>query len=435
MVNRIIDLFGVKILKALKYIISWPSEEKKFIRATGTVLSEMQAGDIEKANETLLIASKKYIYSLKGLPKNHREDLISILVNKHKGLTESTFEYSYYSETIKNIDYNLLSSDQWKFLYGLFLRNGLIQLGFNCREYALKVAVCEAEDDQENSDIIANAAKATIESRDFKTSNEYLKKLKKKQVHLADDLNNFQKLFLSYNNFKDKIINENYSEADRSFYNFVSNKSIAIVGPAPTPQYSGEEIDSFDIVIRVSYFGNLPDGSEINIGSRTDISYYGNVFSKLISKKINEFSFANNLKFCVFKSQIPNNEFQNEMSKFGKARYFRKKNVFFNGSPMMIQNALLDVLDFNPSLVKIFNTTFYLGSKTHFDGYRVVKEDVKENPFKGLPGFAHHDIVSNFMFVKNLYHFQRIEADEASRDVLQLSKEEFVEALKNNHPF
>jgi len=61
------------------------------------------------------------------------------------------------------------------------------------------------------------------------------------------------------------------------------NKSIAIVGPAQSNDMLKDEIDSYDIVIRLNYRGGNKMPPEIEFGSKVNISYYNSVFSADIS--------------------------------------------------------------------------------------------------------------------------------------------------------
>lgn len=59
-------------------------------------------------------------------------------------------------------------------------------------------------------------------------------------------------------------------------YDLMAGKDIVIVGPADTATkyYSGEEIDTFDVVVRVNSSLDLVENLEGSIGRRTDILYH-----------------------------------------------------------------------------------------------------------------------------------------------------------------
>ena len=70
--------------------------------------------------------------------------------------------------------------------------------------------------------------------------------------------------------------------------NLISGKSVAVVGPAPSSELIGSEIDSYDIVVRTNYQGQNKLGDPKEFGVRTDISYYNGFDSLNIHK--NSFS-------------------------------------------------------------------------------------------------------------------------------------------------
>jgi hypothetical protein len=424
-----------KIIKNLLVFVFSFTNENRFRNSTIYVSKLTNQGRFTEASRILHFASKKYINSLKRLPRENKVQLVSLL-NIHHGKNDiSGNENQFYFDTIKQISCNFLSSEQWKFLYYLFTWNGMLNLGFVCRENALHTAIFEVIEGPVNCYKLANAIKASIENSNWEKADLYLKKLNKINIPLYNDLQDYKELFFYSNSIKVSSINVKYSKIDLSFLHCISNKSIAVVGPVPTGQLSGTEIDSFDIVVRVSFFDNLTNDAIIQFGSKTDISYYGDVFSMKINDSNIDLGFTRKLKFAVFKSLISTNNFQQDIVKQNKFRVFSSnRKLFFNGSPMMIQNVLFDILKFNPARVKLFHTNFYLGRNTHFDGYRTSKSSRKINisdiPLNEFDGFAHHDIVSNFIFVKNLIVNNIIEADDICQNIIKLSKEEFVNSLE-----
>ena len=77
---------------------------------------------------------------------------------------------------------------------------------------------------------------------------------------------------VSYN---DSILNHFFNNYDKLFAEFVSDKCIALVGPAQSILNTGKGsvIDKFDLVVRLNKSLPLPDNIKSDIGSRTDIIY------------------------------------------------------------------------------------------------------------------------------------------------------------------
>ena len=84
---------------------------------------------------------------------------------------------------------------------------------------------------------------AKIELGNFNQINENYFKF------LNDEYSNKNKLLINF--FKNKD-NNNTNLLDNKFFNFINNKSIAIVGPAKSQFDNGSEIDSFDNNVRIN---------------------------------------------------------------------------------------------------------------------------------------------------------------------------------------
>jgi hypothetical protein len=77
---------------------------------------------------------------------------------------------------------------------------------------------------------------------------------------------------VSYN---DSMLNHFFNNYDKLFAEFVSDKCIALVGPAQSILNTGKGsvIDKFDLVVRLNKSLPLPNNIKSDIGSRTDIIY------------------------------------------------------------------------------------------------------------------------------------------------------------------
>lgn len=388
-------------------------------------------GNVDKAKDILFNASKRFIYSSNLISNTHKNILSNALMDKYSRNGIRSYAKKSVADIAELIADDLVTkNDTWKPFYHLFLRNGFFTSAHLIRNKALESAMAWHEGF--HSERKRKALQALIEQNDIIKINNHLSAIKEKGSAEYQSLEQNWHLLSGYSGALALRLKE--TKADKSFADYIAGKRVAVVGPAPSSALNGEEIDSFDIVVRVSHLKPIDPTHRPEVGSKTNISYYGNVFTKQIDSKIHDFGFADNLHFLVFKSSIHGSRFQSFARSSGRVRYFNGPRVlFFNGSPMMIQNILFDLLHYKPASIKLFKTTFYLSPKPHLQGYHDIWDYPKNDSFKDIQGFAHHDIVSNFMFVKNLFENKRIEADEACQNVLRLSKEEFVEALESIH--
>jgi len=388
-------------------------------------------GNVDEAKDILFNASQRFIYSTNLISKTHKNFLSNSLKNKYSRNGLDSYAKRSVQEIAELIANDLLTNnDRWLPFYHLFLRNGFFTSAHLIRNKAQESAMAWHEGF--NSERKLKALQALIEQNDIIKFNKYFSFIKEGVSAEYQALQYYRHYLIDSSGALNLRLKE--TRADKGFADYIAGKRVAVVGPAPSSVLNGEEIDSFDIVVRVSHLKPIDPTYSPVIGSKTNISYYGNVFTKQIDSKILDFNFADSLHFLIFKSSIHGSKFQSFARNSGRVRYFNSpKALFFNGSPMMIQNSLFDLLLFKPASIKLFNTTFYLSPQPHLQGYHDMWDYPKNDSFKDIQGFAHHDIVSNFMFVKNLFENKRIEADAACQNVLRLSKEEFVEALESIH--
>ena len=141
------------------------------------------------------------------------------------------------------------------------------------------VSSLETEKKKTNSEFYTQLAfRAAIEKRDFPLAKKLLNKLKKikNNSDIFRDCMKYYLIHIGYwksNKFEKIFHILKYRKKNESFKKLIEGKTIAIVGPAPSNEQTGNEIDSFDIVIRINYRGKDKLGDIKEFLSRTDISY------------------------------------------------------------------------------------------------------------------------------------------------------------------
>lgn len=207
-------------------------------------------------------------------------------------------------------------------------------------------------------------------------------------------------------------------ELDYSFNSLVSGKTVAIVGPAASSTKSGNEIDSFDIVIRINFKGNKNFGDPIMNGERIDISYYNYGTTANLDESIFQGSLLSYVVPMNSTSYIKTNE---------KVRENTYSPRVLNGIPNMIQKIVFDILLYNPSSVKIFNCNFYAGKSIYDSSY----QDMKKNELT-IRNLALHDQWTQVCYIRNLYRNGLIQVDESCKNILDMSCKEYFLNLKSN---
>lgn len=202
------------------------------------------------------------------------------------------------------------------------------------------------------------------------------------------------------------------------FCGYFSGKKCAIVGSAYTQNLYGEEIDSFDVIIRINYRDTLSHNDAIRYGKKVNVSYYNSgdttTFRNEIVKALPM------LDWAIFKRKNDVSEFQS----YTKTRLLKRSILMYKGAPNGVQNALYEIHQCNPSKLKLFNTTFYCSSQNYVHGYR------SGHSLKGRNWIV-HDAVSNFVFTYNLWASGFLEADPECTAILLLGVEGYIKEMNN----
>lgn len=199
----------------------------------------------------------------------------------------------------------------------------------------------------------------------------------------------------------------------------ISGKSVAIVGPVDNGLPSGEEIDSFDVVVRFNYSDPTiyqPD----NFGRRTDVSYYAvEDIARLEGK---DRSRLNDLKVIVVPPAGRSIPVWHDVTVPIVDRVgvdSKRTSPFILGVGAGLQRMLFDLLRYTPKRVKVFNANMF-ARKGAVPGYRAVSHNFH----------VWHEPFSNIIFTKRLLDTGRIEADELLSYALNLPLEDYALVLE-----
>jgi len=220
-----------------------------------------------------------------------------------------------------------------------------------------------------------------------------------------------------------------YSETDREFALFIDGKRVAVVGPAPNDEDCAQEIDQFDVVIRLNYRGaqSLPPAEQY--GSKMDVSYYNGDNAKGILKA-NDFSFANDLQFAIFKSA--RYAYSPPLQRTGTPctrAMFSPHQFWFYGTPTMIPNVLFDLLHFNPASIKLFKANFFYTKNLYYKGYSTVDHSLSHFS-KVWYNHAKHNLISQLNFTRMLVQNGLVETDQTCRAVLDLDNQDYISGME-----
>lgn len=206
----------------------------------------------------------------------------------------------------------------------------------------------------------------------------------------------------------------------KRFRESICQHTVAVVGPAPSGSDQGDEIDGFDVVCRINYWGadHLPPSRES--GCRTDVAYYNNAIGCRTADG-GRAGFLGDLRFSVFKNA---EHVGDERSSRGA---HRPDLVYFSGHPNMIPIVVFDVLHFDPAGLKVFGASFFLSERTHHESYIGCPKVGRIAP----RSLASHDMESQVNFVRNLARAGVVEMDELGAGVLAMSAADYLRTMES----
>jgi len=223
------------------------------------------------------------------------------------------------------------------------------------------------------------------------------------------------------------------SAADVEFSQYIRGKSVAIVGPVPSEMENGNEIDSFDIVVRFNYRETGIALDPVYKGTKADVSYYNRWTSEYIIDS-NFGDFPTGLKWLVNRRREHAEKIEEKLKNIFHTVAFRSRvhqhfsYIWFNGHFNAIPNAVLDLLCFEPSIIKIFHSDL-MTSTSRDPGYFVPELERQDRTRLMLRSFTNVDPLSQFNLLKILFDQEKVVGDRVFSCVMGLNDIEYLDRL------
>jgi hypothetical protein len=340
-------------------------------------------------------------------------------------------------DTLRTIDPDTLPCNTWRCLYDVLIWNKLYHSAFFAWQQGIYKACKDADRDPKNIGFAVRAIRAAIAIGAFEQAEHYIDSIKKIDGHIKriEHIVAYYYLNSGQINHAQSILFKNRINRDNRYAEFIRGKSIAIVGPAQTDELCGDDIDRFDVVIRINFDG-IPysDEQAPYVGSRTDISYVlpqfllanGSAYCQNIHPKIQFSVISTNLWSPSFSYLLDGLKDQSIR------QIIMLQNNYFYKSPNAIQRILLDLYHFEPKKIKIFKTNFYLANITYQKNYMGRSYSDKANQAHFPPQSVYsHGAVGQLALTKNLWANGGIEADNDCSRVLEMSLERYMFAMQD----
>ncbi len=339
-----------------------------------------------------------------------------------------------FTERTGSLDKNLLTGPSWLTLYHLALARGLASAGFRLRSLAVDRCLDEARNAEEGGGKkgpkLEMGFRAAVDRGRFRAAETFLERIRGSR-EIPDEMKRRYEAHLHLTRGDAGRARELWWKGrppEEEFRRYLEDRSVAVVGPAASGGPQGEEIDRFDRVARLNFYGPANQADPVMYGRRADLSYYSATDIDKI-RSMDDRSFFDELDYVIFK--LIRHDYQREMMDAGRARAALHSNLLLSGSPLMGPIIMEDLLHFTPSRIKIFYMDFY----HHPDYYH--KQYAKEhNPtYRGLfSSLAGHDCLSQLHFVRNLWKGGLLEGDEAFERVMQMDSERYMASLEKSYP-
>jgi len=348
--------------------------------------------------------------------------------NSRKNLTES-FKLELI-KVVKDIDPRMLKVHEWKALYYISSTKGEFVLANEFKELAVEKSLSYEFKILSNPFIWDLKFRALLDIGDFKNAIKLLQKLKYSPWAIFYPIKFMRASVMTFPGNRYACLPYLMKKAlsNKKYLNFISNKRIAILGPAPSTATVKDVLNDFDIVIRLNYRGSdfLIDDDLFN--KKIDISYYNGENGDNLIRLENKV-FLNDLAFANTKGDISKLIDKNFQYKF---KLMISPNISFLGSYNMIPLVIFDLLFYNPKSIKIFKTTFFINKNSYDPKYQLEKNlnISKQNHKKS---FTEHNPISQIRYIRNLFRSKVVSVDEECEKVLNLSDEKYLEILENEY--
>ncbi len=362
----------------------------------------------------------------RSLPEDYQAELLL-------ALGSTTAEHSHIqdvsarlAESTRRLETTSLDVETWLAMRYSLMIHGFIEASEAARMHARDAALLLVSngDGAEDPGVLLTAIRASLDGGDISAARRFRAKLSDPGSHASDLVAIDSYLEMSERgSFTPRAGTEAVDdEGDRRFRNLLAGRSVAIVGPAPCPEGLGREIDTFDVIVRVSYWGASHLPSQDAAGSRTDVSYYNEQHGARAVQDAH-IGVLSDLRLAVFKDP-------SQVARFSPSRAaFLPGPCLFDGHPNMIPIMLFDMLHFNPSRIKVFGTNFFLSDRaSRYDKSYV---GISSHSASGrLFALARHDLCSQVNFVRNLVKAGAVEIDEIGARVLDMSNRDYMAAME-----
>ena len=366
--------------------------------------------------------------NFRKLPAHHKQDLYALFADKPL----QPDLYDELKQQMLQVPRELLPCRQWLNLHEMCCFRGRYTLAQIFREKARQLAI-KPLDGKEFEPPISweNTIGAVIEGGECHRPEQLAQLLKR--AGITGDVASKWQLYLAVLNGQD-ISREWVKQFDASdFSGYLSGKSIAIVGPAPTEALDAEEIDSHDLVVRLnhSYEGKGTDPK--HKGMRTDVTCFNGQSTKNFMVE-REGLLPSEVSWGCFKSPHLISNIKDKNKDKNARAHITFYQPQFHGGYNMVPIVAIDFALFTAKSLKVYHTDLML-TITRQKGYYPESSNRPSDEVTSMQkifrrGSITHDPIQQYRTLNSLWRNEKITGDARFVEVMKMGLDAYLVELE-----
>jgi hypothetical protein len=360
----------------------------------------------------------------RGLPKAIRIDVLLVV----SGQWRTQEQARALEELLKATSSEALPCQQWLRLTELFCFRGRYPLAQICREHARQLAILPFMQPAARPPISwTNSIAAVLEGGEC-TDHHALDLILKKANIKGHEAAKWHLLLSVLNG--EQVLESDLEVFDKTSYSeFVRNKNIVIVGPAPTEAQDAVEIDSSDVVIRLNH-SLLGKGTDwIHKGLRTDVSCFNSEQTTALIDDRNGM-LPSDIAWACFKDGKKSLDVHVKNADKQCRSFVRFDGMTFHGSYNMVPIIIMDLATLACRSVKIFHTDLMLSVSRYLGYNKYSFQDENKKKVMFLYASITHDPVLQYRTLKNVWKHNKIHGDLRFEQVMTVGLDDYLKELE-----
>ena len=409
-------------LKEMIYFFFNPTEwyEKAYVRHYLKISNPEQ---VTVCNENEYNLEKKYDILKRVLSRGLKRDLYLEIMEciNHVRLNETSKEivekYNHMLQGLQNLTINTFTSERWRTIATMLYTNGLFRAGAICREKSQQRLFIKKGH-------YATKVLAYLENGDLQNAKINIDKICSNPI-LLYSIDYQVEYYKFYYNLMNQSGTNQYDVELQSIDNWdadysalMNDQNVRIIGPAF--EWDGRKKDG-EYIIRINCMEEEVEEH------KADVLYYSpmiaeSIFGDLGLEKVRHH------KICIY-------DYDGYKKQIKKWRYsYAYDEVFYMGTMHTAPHIVMDILLNGGKKVCVEGITLYMSKQIYAESY-CSYEEAKVIRKYYIYAFARHNLQSQFLFLKNLYHAGKINVDDTLKGILDLSIEEYLKGMEELYTF